>query len=72
MDMIDITINLLFRHNPSLKITKAELYKLFGLATSGKHFLYDETDGFAMGSSIVAVLANRLMYFYETLWQKTF
>lgn len=50
--MIDIIINLLFGHNPGLRITKTELNKLFELAISVKHFLfegtlYDQTDAFA-------------------------
>ena len=54
-ETIDITVNLLFDHNPGLNITKAELKKLFEFATSGTYFLfqgtfYDQIDGVAMGS----------------------
>ena len=45
-ETIDIAVNLLFEHNPSLNITKAELKRLF------------EFDGVATGSPLGPVLAN--------------
>ena len=40
-ETIDITINLIFNHNPTLNITKKELKKLFFLATSQTHFSFN-------------------------------
>ena len=37
----DIAINLIFNHNPNLKITKKELKKLFLFATSQTRFLFN-------------------------------
>ena len=76
-EAIDITVNLLFEHNPGLNITKAELKKLFEFATSGTYFLfqgtfYDQIDGVAMGSPLGPVLANLFMGYYETMWPNTF
>ena len=76
-ETIDIAVNLLFDHNPSLNITKAELKKLFEFATSGTYFLfqgtfYDLIDGVTMGSPLCPVLANLFMGYYETLWLNTF
>ena len=40
-ETIDITINLIFNHNPYLNITKKELKKLFLFATSQTHFIFN-------------------------------
>ena len=68
---------MLFEHKPGLKITKAELKKLFGFATSGTYFLfqgtfYHQIDGVAMGSCLGPVLANLFMDYYETMLLNTF
>ena len=68
--MIDTVVDLLFEHNPDLKITKYELKKLFDSATSGTHFLFDgslynQIDGVAMGSPLSPVLANLFMGYHE-------
>ena len=34
-------MNLIFNHNPNLKITKKELKKLFLFATSQTHFIFN-------------------------------
>ena len=70
---IDITINLIFHHNPNLNITKKKLKKLFLFATSQIYFLfngkfYNQIDGVAMSSPLVPVLANIFMGFYEPKW----
>ena len=62
-ETIDIAINLIFNHNPNLNITKKELKKLFLLATSQTHFIfngkfYNQIDGVAMGSPLAPVLPN--------------
>ena len=71
-ETIDIAVNLLFEHNPSLNITKAELKILFEFATLGIYFLfqgtfYDQIGGAAMGSPLGPVLANLF-----TLWLNSF
>ena len=40
-ETIDITINLLFNHNPNLNITRKELKKFFLFATSKTHFIFN-------------------------------
>ena len=67
-ETIDITINLIFNHNP-----KKELKKLFLFAASHNHFVfnskfYNQIDGVAMGSPLAPVLANIFMGFYESKW----
>ena len=70
---IDLAINLIFYHNPSLNITKIELKKIFLFATSQAHFIfngkvYNQIDGVAMGSPLAPVLTNIFMGFYKTKW----
>ena len=72
-ETIDIAINLIFNHNPNLKITKKELEKLFLFATSQTHFIfnskfYNQIDTVAIGSPLAPVLANIFMGFYESKW----
>ena len=72
-ETIDIAINLIFNHNPNLKITKNKLKKLFLFATSQTHFLFDgkfyyQTDGVTIGSPLAPVLANIFTGFYESKW----
>ena len=72
-ETIDITINLIFNHNPNLNITRKELKKLFLFTTSQTHFIfnskfYNQIDGVAMGSPLAPVLANIFMGFYESKW----
>ena len=63
---IDIAINIIFNHNPSLTITKK---KLFLFATSQTYFIFNSTffnqiDGVAMGSPLSGVVANIFIGFY--------
>ena len=63
---MDVAINLIFNHNPSLNITKKELKKLLVFATSQTHFVfnskfYNQIDGVGMGSPLAPVLANIFM-----------
>ena len=72
-ETIDTAINLIFKHNPNLNITKKEFKKLFLFATSQTHFIfngkfYNQIDGVAMGSALALVLANIFMGFYESKW----
>ena len=64
--VIGINLIFIFNHNPNLNITKKELKKLFLLATSQTHFIfnskfYNQIDGVAMGSPLAPVLANIFM-----------
>ena len=43
-ETIDIVINLIFKNNPNLNITKKELKKLFLFATSQTRFLFNGND----------------------------
>ena len=70
---VDITIKLIFNHNPNLNVTKKELKKLFLFAISQTHFIlnskfYNQIDRVAMGSSLAPVLANIFMSFHESKW----
>ena len=72
-ETIDITINLIFNHNPNLNIIKKELKKLFFFATSQTHFLfngkfYNQIDGVTMGSPLAPILANIFMDFWKSKW----
>ena len=72
-ETINIAINLLFAHDPGLKIIKDELEKLIEFATSRAHFLFqdafsDQVDGVAMGSLLGPVLANLFMGYFKTLF----
>ena len=76
-ETIEIVCDLIFDNNPNIKITKAELKKLFNFATSETHFLfkgeyYDQIDGVAMGSPLAPVLANLFMSFHENDWFKNY
>ena len=69
-ETIDISINLIFNHNPNLNITKKELKKLFLFATSQTHFIfnskfYNQIDGVAMRYPLAPVLANIFMGFLQ-------
>ena len=72
-ETIDIAIDVIFKSNPNIKISKANLKTLFHFATSQSHFLfdnniYDQVDGVAMGSSLGPVLANLFMSIHEKKW----
>ena len=65
-ETIDITVNLIFNHNPNLNITKKKVKKLFLFATSQTPFIFDskfynQIDEVAMGSPLAPVLANIFM-----------
>ena len=72
-ETIGIAINLISNHNTNLNITRKELKKLFLLATSQTHFIfnskfYNQIDGVAMGSPLAPVLANIFMGFHKSKW----
>ena len=73
MTSLDIAINFIFNHNPSLNITKKELKKIFLFTTSQTHFIfnsnyYNQTDGVAIGFPLASALANTFMGFYKPKW----
>ena len=72
-ESIDISINLIFNHNPNVSITRKELKFFLLFATSQTHFIfnskfYNQIDGVAMGSPLAPVLANIFMGFYKSKW----
>ena len=72
-ETIDLTIEIIFRHNPEFPISKANLRELFTFATSQTQFLfnglfYDQCDGVAMGSPLAPILANLFMGYREQQW----
>jgi len=72
-ETIDIAVNEILKHKPYFKIFKNELTKLFKVATSQTHFMfdgeyYDQIDGVSMGSPLGPVLANLFMGYHESKW----
>ena len=72
-ETIDLAVNLILQNEPSIKMSKSQLRKLFLFATSQTHFLfkgeyYDQVDGVAMGSPLGPVLANLFMSVHERKW----
>ena len=62
--------DLIFQKNPILKISKADLKKLFQFATSGTNSMcegkfYNQIDDVAMGSTLGSVLVNLFIGYYE-------
>ena len=75
IESIDLAVNLLFEKDPSIKMSKAQMKKLFHFATAQTHFTYnnqyyDQVDGVAMGSPLGPVLANLFMGNFEEKWLK--
>ena len=72
-ESIDLAVSYITEGNPSLKLSKTDLTKLFSFATSQTNFLfngkmYDQIDGVAMGSPLAPVLANLFLGHYENIW----
>ena len=70
---INMAVDIIFANDKSIKMSKAQLKKLFLFATSQNHFLfqgqyYDQIDGVAMGSPLGPVLANLFMGVMESRW----
>ena len=69
----NIVINLIFENSPHIELTKLEIQKLFGIATSELHFIFNgsilyQTDVLIMGSPLLPVPANLFMGFHEQNW----
>ena len=72
-ETVNLAVNTLIANEPSIKMSKAQLEKLFLFATSQTHFMYndeyyDQVDGVAMGSPLGPVLANLFMGVHENKW----
>ena len=72
-ETIDIAIDTIFQNYPNVKFTKKELQKLFKIATSEAHFIfnneiYDQIDGVSTGSPLAPILANLFMGYHEKDW----
>ena len=67
---IDLAASYIIEGNAKLKFSKAELVKIFSIATSKAHFLFngkvfDQIDGVAMGSLLAPVLANLFLGYHK-------
>ena len=72
-ETINIAIDTIFQNYPNVKFTRKELQKLFKIATSETHFIfnneiYDQIDGVSMGSPLAPILANLFMGYHEKDW----
>ena len=72
-ETINIAIHTIFENYPNIKFTRKELQKLFKIATSETHFIfnneiYDQIDGVSMGSPLAPILANLFMGYHEKDW----
>ena len=70
---IEVTINLIFNHNPNLNITRKELKKLLLFGTLQTHFMfnskfYNQIDEVAIGSPLAPAFAKIFMGFHESKW----
>ena len=76
-ESIDLAVSYITEGNAKLKFSKAELLKMFSIATSHTHFLFngkvfDQIDGAAMGSPLAPVLANLFLGHRENIWLKNY
>ena len=76
-ECIEVAITYIYQGNPLIKISPTDLKTLFSFATAENHFLfkgvfYDQIDGVAMGSPLVAVLANLFMGHHEKIWSDNY
>ena len=76
-ESIDLAVSYINEGIAKLKFSKAELLKMFSIATSQTHFLFngkvfDQIDGVAMGSPLAPVLANLFLGHHENLWLKNY
>ena len=72
-EIINIAIDTIFENSSNVKFTRKELQKLFKVATSETHFIfnneiYDQIDGVSMGSPLAPILANIFMGYNEKDW----
>ena len=72
-ESIDLAVSYTLEGSKNLKLSKSDLTKLFSIATSQTHFVfdgkvYDQVDGVVMGSTLAPVLANLFLGHYENIW----
>ena len=72
-ETINIVTDTIFENYPNVKFTRKELQKLFKIATSETHFIfnngiYDQIDGVSMSSPLAPILANLFMGYHEKDW----
>ena len=72
-ECIDLAVSYITDGNTNLKPSKADLVKLFSIATAQTHCLFDDKvfdqiDGVAMESPIAPVLANLFLGHHEHSW----
>ena len=72
-ECVDLAVSYIIEGNTKLKLSKADLTKLFTIVTAKTNFLfngkvYDQIDGVVMGSPIAPVLANLFLGHCEQLW----
>ena len=70
-------MNIIKVNDPSIRLSRTQLKKLFLFATSQTHFVYndqyyDQIDGVAMGSPLGPVLANLFMGVHEAEWLRCY
>ena len=76
-ESIDRAVSYITEGNTKLTFSKAELVKVFSIATSQPHFLFngkvfDQIDGVAMDSPLAPVLANLFLGHHEKIWLKNY
>ena len=76
-ESIDLAVSYITEGNTKLTFSKAELVKMFLIATSQTHFLFngkvfDQIDSVAMGSPLAPVLANLFLGHHENIWLKNY
>ena len=69
-ELIDLAVSYIPQGNNKLKFSKPQLIKMFSIATSQTHFLFngkvfDQIDGVAMGSPLAPVFTNLFLGHYE-------
>ena len=76
-ESIELAVKYILSNNSTIKLTNVHLKKLFYIATSQTHFLFngtyfDQIDGVSMGSPLAPVLANLFMGHHEKIWLDNF
>ena len=72
-ECIDLAVSYIMEGNTKLKLSKADLTKLFTIVSAQAHFVFngkvhDQIDGVAMVYPIAPVLANLVFGHYEQIW----
>ena len=72
-ETINIAVDTILQNYPNVKFTRKELEKLFKIATSETHLIfnneiYDQIDGVSMGSPLAPILAKLFMGYHEKDW----